>query len=409
VDGVEQAEVRVRTRAGVVRGTTGEFGPVFRAVPYAAPPVGATRFGEPEPVLPWEGERETTAFGPTAPMPDRRRFGDLDMEPFVHRWVPGEDYRTVNVWTPSTSGRAPVLVFVHGGAFLTGSGAATGYDGSTFARDGVVAVSCNYRLGVPGWLSVPGAPENRGLRDVLAALRWVRENVAAFGGDPDQVTVCGQSAGAMIIGSLLTEPAARGLFQRAICQSGGLYGMSAEQAGDVGRQVAGALGVDHDVDAFAEVPDERLVATLTELVAGGSLTGLTPVAPVLDRTTVALAVPLLVGNTSQEARLYQAPEREADIDELFRIATGRLLTEYGTAGGEAFRYLFDWRGGPYGACHAVDLPFVFETTELPELRGPRSMLGPEVPDGLSRHVHRAWVDFVTTGNPGWAGEHRFSE
>jgi para-nitrobenzyl esterase len=410
VDGIKQAEVRVRTTAGVVGGTTGEFGSMFRAVPYASPPVGASRFSEPEAVAQWEGERDATAFGPSAPMPDRRRFGDLDMEPFVYRWVPGDDYRTLNVWTPSTSGRAPVVVFVHGGAFLTGSGAAAGYNGSAFARDGVVAVSCNYRLGIPGWLSLPGAPENRGLLDVLGALRWVHENVAAFGGDPEQVTVCGQSAGGMIIGSLLTNPAAEGLFQRAICQSGGLYGHSADQAGNAGRRVADELGVPHTADAFAEIPDERLVTTLTNVVASGALSGLTPIAPVLDRTTVQLNVALLVGNTSQEARLYQNPEREPDINELFRSATEQLVTEYrAAAGAEPFRYLFDWCDGPYGACHAVDLPFVFETTELPELRGPRSLLGPKVPEGLSRRMHRAWVDFVTTGDPGWTGEHRFAE
>jgi para-nitrobenzyl esterase len=400
--------MRVRTGAGVVRGTAGEFGSVFRAVPYAAPPTGATRFGEPEPVTPWEGERDATAFGPSAPMPDRRRFGDLDMEPLVHHWVPGEDYRTVNVWTPSTSGRAPVLVFVHGGAFLTGSGAAAAYDGSAFARDGVVAITCNYRLGVPGWLSLPGAPDNRGLLDVIAALRWVRENAAAFGGDPDQVTVCGQSAGGMIVGGLLTEPAAEGLFHRAICQSGGRYGTSAEQAASTGRRVAEELGVGHSVDGFADLPDERLVATLTDLVASGALAGLTPLAPVLGGTAVASSVPLLVGNTSEEARLYQNPAMEADINELFRAATEQLVTGYRAAGGKPFRYVFDWRGGPYGACHAVELPFVFETAALPELRGPRALLGPQVPDGLSHRVHRAWVDFVTTGDPGWSGEHRFT-
>ncbi|HEY2202851.1 MAG TPA: carboxylesterase family protein [Pseudonocardia sp.] len=388
-------------------GADGGSGSAFLGVPYAAPATGAARFAAPGPADPWVGERDATGFGPTAPMPDRRRFGGLDMEPVVHRWVPGDDYRTVNVWTPSTSGKAPVLVFVHGGAFLAGSGAASAYHGAPFARAGVVLVTCNYRLGVPGWLSLPGAPENRGLLDVLAALRWVRDNIAAFGGDPDQVTVCGQSAGGMIVGALLTEPAADGLFRRAISQSGGLHGLEPDRAAAVGRQLAGVLDVPATVEAFAEVPDERLVACLPALVPG-ALGGLAPLAVVLEGAEVHGGVELLVGNTSQEARLYQDPEREEAIDELFRSASERLVSAHAAAGGRAHRYLFDWRDGPYGACHAVELPFVFGTTGLPALRSPGGLLGPDVPETLGEEVHGAWVRFATSGDPGWTGEHRFT-
>jgi para-nitrobenzyl esterase len=321
--------------------------------------------------------------------------------------VPGDDYLTASVWTPSISGRAPVLVWVHGGAFLAGSGDAPAYDGSAFARDGVVVVTCNYRLGVPGWLSVPGAPENRGMLDVIAALRWVRENIGAFGGDPEQVTVCGQSAGGMIVSTLLTEPGADGLFRRAISQSGGLHALDADLAEGVGRRLADQLGVAHTVDGFSAIPDEALVDALANLASDGQA-GLTPIAVVRGSTAVRSGVELLVGNTSQEAKLYQSPQREGAIDELFRSATNALLAAHTEAGGTAHRYLFDWRGGPYGACHAVELPFVFDTAELPALRGPRGLLGPDVPAGLVREAHDAWVGFVTSGEPGWTGEHRFT-
>jgi para-nitrobenzyl esterase len=128
------SDVLVGTSSGVVRGVEGRSGPVFRSVPYAAPPSGAGRFAAPEPAAPWAGQRDATSPGPTAPMPDRRWFGELDMGPLLRGWVPGDDHLTASVWTPSTSGRAPVLVWVHGGASLAGSGDAPAYDGSAFAR-----------------------------------------------------------------------------------------------------------------------------------------------------------------------------------------------------------------------------------------------------------------------------------
>jgi para-nitrobenzyl esterase len=387
----------VTTSSGVVRGEGG----VFWDIPYAAAPVGAARFAEPRPHPGWNGGREATRPGPSAPMPDRRWFGRLDMEPVIRGWVPGEDYLTVNVWTPSTGGRAPVMVFVHGGAFLAGSGAAPVYDGGAFARDGVVLVTLNYRLGVPGWLSLPGAPENRGVLDVIAALRWVRENIGGFGGDPDQVTVFGQSAGGMIVGALLAHPSAEGLFRRAISQSGGLHGLTREQADLTGQQLAELLGVPRSAGAFAEIPDVEFIAALPKLSSGGLL----PFGPLLDADApVRSGVDLMLGNTSQEARLYQNPELEPAIDGLFETASARLARAHGAAR----RYLFDWRGGPYGACHAVELPFVFERTELPALRDPAGLLGPDIPAGLASEVHGAWVRFATTGDPGWSGDHVFA-
>jgi para-nitrobenzyl esterase len=195
---------------------------VFRGIPYAAPPVGPLRFRAPEPPRPWHGVRDGRTPGPTAP----QILG-------LMREVPAqsEDCLQLNVWTPALSGRRPVLVFLHGGAFTTGTSAHPMYDGRELARRGdAVVVSVNYRLGALGFADLGalgdarfGADANNGLRDQLAALAFVREHIAAFGGDPECVTLFGQSAGAMSVGTLLSLPASRGLFQRAIAQSGAAH------------------------------------------------------------------------------------------------------------------------------------------------------------------------------------------
>lgn len=237
----------VTTAQGAVRGLRRDDGTtVFLNIPYAAPPVGAGRFMHPLPHEPWDGVRDATVPGPNAPQSERR-LGSIDMAPYFGTgWSRGEDYLTVNVWTPATvRADLPVMVFVHGGGFVAGSTRSAMYDGSAFARDGVVLVTLNYRLGIAGFLDLPGAPANRGLLDVVEALCWVRENIAAFGGDPDNVTLFGQSAGATIVGGVLAAPGAAGLFRRAIVQSGsGLGAFSTEQAARVTAAAAEALGVE---------------------------------------------------------------------------------------------------------------------------------------------------------------------
>lgn len=221
----------VTTAQGAVRGLRQDGSTAFLSIPYAAAPTGADRFRPPRPHAAWQGVRDATVPGPNAPQAERR-LGSIDMTPYFGTgWSRGEDYLTVNVWTPETpGGDLPVMVFVHGGGFVAGSTRSPLYEGSAFARDGVVLVTLNYRLGIAGFLDIPGAPANRGLLDVVAALRWVRENIAAFGGDAGNVTLFGQSAGATIVGGILATPDASGLFQRAIIQSGsGLGAFTTEQ------------------------------------------------------------------------------------------------------------------------------------------------------------------------------------
>ncbi|MDT0436404.1 MULTISPECIES: carboxylesterase/lipase family protein [Streptomyces] len=458
----------VTTARGAVRGLRREDGTaVFLNIPYAAPPVGAARFAPPRPHARWDGVRDATVPGPTAPQ-SARGLGSVDMAPyFGPGWCQGEDYLTVDVWTPDAARAGlPVMVFVHGGGFVAGSNRSALYDGSAFARDGTVLVTLNYRLGVAGFLDLPGAPANRGLLDVVAALRWVRENIALFGGDPDNVTLFGQSAGATVVGGVLATAAASGLLRRAIVQSGsGLGAFSPEQAARVTAAAAAALGVEPRADAFAEIPDARLVEAASALAGidlrtathRDPLIGLSPFSLVLDtQPAVSVAagladgVDLLAGTTTEEGNLYLVPfgryatSTAADVDgtaarahpdparlvetyrasrpgaspgELRSAVMGDALFGAGTRalasahaarpGSGTYAYAFAWRSpslnGQLGAAHAVDLPFVFDLADRPGLTGPRALLGPgEPPADLAARVHGTWIRFAATGDPGWA-------
>jgi para-nitrobenzyl esterase len=245
-----QGRVRGRREDGVVR---------FLGIPYAAAPRGAQRFQAPAPPAAWTGVREAGAFGPTPPKPPYPP-GIADVLPEVE--VSGEEWLSVNVWTPDPGGAGlPVMVWIHGGAFTNGNSALPVYDGRAFARDGVVLVSLNYRLGVIGFAHLPSAPDNRGLLDQIAALEWVRDNIAAFGGDPARVTVFGESAGAMSITNLFAMPRARGLFTRAVTQSGATQAAATRHdAGLVSAALGAALGAEPTAAGLAELPTERILA-----------------------------------------------------------------------------------------------------------------------------------------------------
>ena len=255
----------VKTRQGDLRGILIDGVHAFKGVSYAAPPFGVHRFRPPQPVAPWSGIRDALTFGAEPPQlrPDAQTQA-LVPDPAV----PGEDCLNLNIWSPALgSARLPVMVWIPGGMFEVGSGAS--YDGSRFARDGVVCVTINYRVGPDGFLYLGDGVANLGLLDQVAALEWVRENVAAFGGDPANITIFGESAGAMSVGTLLSMPRAGGLFRRAIAQSGAAHQvLSAETARRVGRRLADRLGVAATRQAIAAVPMERLLAPHAGLKGG---------------------------------------------------------------------------------------------------------------------------------------------
>lgn len=228
-----------RTTSGPVRGRRPVDGVVaVLGVPYAAAPFGPRRFREPQPVHGWSGPRDCTVFGPVAP-----QSAELPGSP---RWREGdEDVLTVNVWVrrQPDGGPLPVLFWIHGGAYTFGSSAQPDFDGTALARAGVVVVSCNYRVGFEGFGHVPGFPDNRGLLDQVAALRWVRENIAAFGGDPGHVTVAGHSAGAGSVACLMAMEQAHGLFRRAVAHSVPHGFFTVEVAAAISSRIAAEAGV----------------------------------------------------------------------------------------------------------------------------------------------------------------------
>ena len=462
-------DVIVRTPAGQVKGVVRADGTVrFRGIPYAQSPLGPMRFAAPAPMPRWDGVWDATFPAHTAPR-GSRSYQALDLRPVIGVPVPGANYLSVSVTTPDPSAKGlPVLVFVHGGAFQTGSPDAPVYDGAAFARDGVVLVSVGYRLGFAGWLDLPDAPANRGLLDVLLALRWVQDSIQAFGGDPMQVTLAGESAGAVIAGCLLPSPAGRGLFARVISQSGGGDLLAPRSyANEICEAAATALGCRPRVDDFSEIDDETLCEVASGLVAPDpwkhgfqdSSIAPVPLRPVVDgeiltdQPTAMIAsgkgydIDLLAGANTDEANMYFVPagldrdgveqslilsasrlfaQPESAIEELrrkhpdkslgelesslvtdcFAASTYRMLDAHAAGSARTYGYEFGWRspafGGQLGACHSVELPFMFDELNSPGLRGEHGLLGAgEAPSAIASAVHAAWVSFIKTGTTGW--------
>ena len=229
----------IRTAVGVLRGSREAGLAVFRGVRYAEPPVGALRFAAPRPVRGWAGVRAALSYGPPPPQPSA--FGTDGPA----REAVGDDWLSLNVWSPDPAPGAglPVLVWIPGGGYVIGSSSLPEFDGGRLAANGVVVVTLNYRLGMEGFAQIDGAPANRGLLDQVAALHWVRENIRAFGGDPNRVTVFGESAGGGSVAALLAMPRAAGLFRRAVAQSVPGTFFSPELAADIAAACAAELGV----------------------------------------------------------------------------------------------------------------------------------------------------------------------
>ncbi len=441
----------------------------YYSVPYAARLTSERRFRAPQPVERWTGVRDATRPGPSAPQNPPPPSDDIDLEQLLG--VPannGPDYLTLNVYAPSGAPQdRPVMVFIHGGSFVSGSKDVPLYDGSAFARDGVVCVVINYRLGIEGFLPLPGVPTNLGLRDMIAALAWVRDNIAVFGGNPANVTLFGESGGAWCTACLMTSPLAKGLFHRAICQSGHVYisrDLSLMQK--LAKRVAKRLKISADRESFVRVGIEKMLAAQEWIMKPSlwfdmrdtqkrdpafSITRFMPVHgdDVLPVSTIEALrqgagkdVQLLIGTTSEEARLFFVPAnvinklprwaalmfmkkalpeakaalRAYGLDEkdsrpgevlaramtdlMFRAMTRRTAELHR---GRSHVYEFEWRspaiGGQLGAAHVVELPFVFDN--LACATGPKALLGEDPPQALADSIHALWIRFATDGALPW--------
>ena len=446
--------VTVTTQSGPLIGESADGVLVFKGIPYAAAPIGELRWRPPQPVTPWTQPHDATRFSASCPQPARRdRAGE-----------PGptdEDCLYLNVWTKALDGKRPVMVWIHGGAFRLGSGSMPIYDGARFAQGGVVLVTCNYRLGRFGFFAHPAlvaanpddARGNYGLMDEAAALEWVKANVAAFGGDPDNVTVFGESAGGSGVLHLLTSPRADGLFQKAIIESGGGHQIDRRLDGargpresltDQGIAWAKSTGVGRDADAAAL----RALSAQQVLGDGQLSEGLGGVGPVIDGVWVPddpgvrlshgafHAVPLLIGTNSYEASVLQAFGTDANrlittlgvdraalqrlysgvgdaelADQAFGDATfvsgGRHVARSVAARGTpAYLYHFDYvlerrRGKVPGAAHGAEIPYVFAT--LDNLPAIVRMLTTKDDTATATMMNRYWINFATSGDPNGEG------
>ncbi|WIX76644.1 carboxylesterase family protein [Amycolatopsis carbonis] len=419
-----------KTADGVLRGRVEDGLTVFRGVRYAT----CERFGPPRRVPTWSGERDATVDGPIAPQRPSR------LEPVMGAPEPheqGEDCLNLTITTPGADDRArPVLVWFHGGAWISGAGSWKWYGGHRLAQEGdVVVVSVSYRLGVLGYLRAPGISEgNLGLADQLAALRWVHQNIAAFGGDPDAVTVAGQSAGGHTVRCLLGMPAAENLFRRAILQSSpGFDLINARTVERAAQRFLTRLGQD---PRAASVPDILDAQSEVARAAAGRfglkiispfcpIPGVGPLPDEADWTAClvdrAPTLDVIIGTTAREMsafytlnpalrRLRRVPavgpvitntwEHHAS-DTVCNRPTRRLAARLNDSGARVRAYRFDYAppASPFGATHCIELPFLFGTAAdwatAPMLAG----ADPNDIDTLGRHLRAAWLGFIRTGTP----------
>jgi para-nitrobenzyl esterase len=451
---VAVAEPEVRVAAGALRGRLEPGLAVFKGIPFAEPPA---RFAAPQPVAAWDGSRDALSYGP--PPPQSGLFGTDALAGSAEGWL------TVNVWTPDLAATLPVMVWIQGGGYVFGTSGLPEYDGGRLARDGgVVVVTFNYRVGIEGFAQIEAAPANRGLLDQVAALEWVRDNIGAFGGDPDQVTVFGQSAGGGSVAALLAMPRAAGLFSRAIVQSMPSTFFTPELAADIAGVLAAELGLKPTELATVAPGDlpavgDALMANIGRYADRWGLAAhrRVPVGPVVDGSTLptdpwqALAdgaardVDLIVGHVRNEQRLFalidgtlgQITEEQAATaltlfapgpdgaaryraaggspdelyeqvhsDWLFRMPSLHLAEAHT---GRTFVYELTWpapgMGGVLGACHGLDVPLVFGNLTSGQ---PAMLLGDDLAaaEVVSAQMRAAWTTFATDGDPGWPGYDR---
>lgn len=445
---------------GFWRGEPGRRGAsaAFLGIPFAQAPVGPLRFAAPVPPEPWHGVRDALEYGATA------QRGDPGVTLIPEPSIPGEATLNVNVFTPTpgdATAELPVLVWIHGGGYIGGSPASPWYDGRSFNRDGVVTVTLSYRLGFDGFGHIAGAPSNRGVRDWLAALEWVRDNIAAFGGDPRRVTIAGQSAGGGAVLTLLGMPAAQHLFHSAWALSAALADVAADRSRTLSAKLANLAGVAPTRDGFASVPEETLhglqekaatpdgrdpLAGVLVLLQEGLSWGPAVDGDLITQPTIASLKagvgadkPLVLGSTDDEftmvtdsaagrlrlvpvalalgrlglrgeaRRAYLADNRAQRrmgtaavlgryvTDMVFRSTVVRAAAARGAA--PTWVYRFAWPSPTRRwALHCLDVPFWFDVTDAD---GVPAIAGEHPPRRLAEALHGAAVGLVRDGAPGW--------
>jgi para-nitrobenzyl esterase len=433
---------------------------IFKGVPYGEPPIDELRFSPPVAKKRWNGVLETTKYGSCAYQ------GYTQLEDFTGKLKPeSEDCLNLNIWTPNVDNKKrPVMFWLHGGAFIFGGGVDPMYDGSTLAQRGdVVVVTINYRLGALGYLYIPGVTANVGQLDQILALKWVQDNIELFGGDPNNVTIFGESAGGYSVVALAAMPAAKGLFRRIIAQSA--PAIDSKVTKKPTKNLMRALGIDKgDINALRKLSPEKIIDAQNKL-SGHDPTNLLAFRPLIDGETLPIHplkafqngdckdIEFMIGTNLDEAKLFTAlsPEiskmnnvdgeklaigylgrlgiditkskamidtykqaREGKYstepkevlialitDYIFRISTIRLLEAQSKHQSNTYNYMFTWPSpafsGALGACHALELPFVFNTLSYP---GFKIFVG-KSPDlnAISYKMMDAWIAFARSGNP----------
>ena len=385
----------------------------FLGIPFAEAPVGARRFAAPVPRGRFTQPFDASRHGATSQCVPLFATTTIP-EPSV----PGDDVLNLSVVAPADGVSCPVLVWIHGGGFLAGSPASPWYDGRAFARDGIVTVTPGYRLGVDGFAPLDGVPPNLGLRDLLLALDWVQENIAAFGGDPGRVTVAGQSAGGGAVLALLSSPLGSGRFHRTVSVSGGFFEVGADAARGFAGRLGDRLGVPPTRDGFGSLTLESVQQGVRLLRSERGDDGPLVLGPVVgdDILPAPIAdglalhgddVPLLLGATGDEfdggtPGVRNAAARAAGTrvtDTLFRAACPRAAASRRDVGASTWLYSFEWPSPVLGgAVHCADIPFFFDVLDAP---GTAEALGTRPPSDLATSMHADLAAFVHGRSPAW--------
>ncbi len=447
----------IETKSGKIQGIIENKLEIFKGIPYAEPPLNELRFVPPIPKKLWTGVLETTKYSPCAFQ------GYTELEDWVGKYKPeSEDCLYLNVWTPATDNKKrPVMFWIHGGAFIMGTGNDPMYSGSLLASRGdLVVVTINYRLGALGFLFVPGTTVNAGSQDQILALKWVKENITLFGGDPENITIFGESAGAYSVLSLCSMPAAKGLFRRVIAQSPPFIDPTVSDKST--KKILRQLRVKGNIlEELRKIPPEKIIEEQNELFKSDP-TNIMAFRPMLEPGTWPIHpqtafekgdcknIDLMIGTNLEEAKLFTAmkmltklvsegekaligyfmlmgvkPEKSKAIietykearkgklsidpkeifdavltDAMFRVPAMRLLESQRKNQPNTYNYLFKWptpaMEGKLGCCHALELPFVFGS--LDSTFKPFLVINAET-KALNEKMMDSWIAFARTGNP----------